>query len=40
MIKAILKDHMGSDLSVINAARVSFGKESHALDWEWYDYED
>ena len=24
-------DHMGSDLSVVNAARVSFGKESH---WE------
>ena len=40
MIKATLKDHMGSDLSVINAARVSFGKESHALAWEWYDYED
>jgi thymidylate synthase (FAD) len=40
MIKATLKGHMGSDLSVINAARVSFGKESHALDWEWYDYED
>ena len=40
MIKATLKDHMGSDLSVINAARVSFGKESHALNWEWYDYED
>ena len=40
MIKAILKDHMGSDLSVINAARVSFGKEAQALDWEWYDYED
>jgi thymidylate synthase (FAD) len=40
MIKAILKDHMGSDLSVINAARVSFGKEAQALGWEWYDYED
>jgi thymidylate synthase (FAD) len=28
MIKATLKDHMGSDLTVVNAARVSFGKES------------
>jgi len=25
MIKATLKGHMGSDLSVVNAARVSFG---------------
>lgn len=25
-------DHMGSDLSVVNAARVSFDKES---DWDW-----
>ena len=40
MIKATLKGHMGSDLSVVNAARVSFGKEAQALDWEWYDYED
>ena len=31
-IKATLVDHMGSDLSVVNAARVSFGKGS---DWEW-----
>ena len=30
-IIATLIDHMGSDLSVVNAARVSFGKES---DWE------
>ena len=30
-ITATLIDHMGSDLSVVNAARVSFGKES---DWE------
>jgi len=28
MIKATLIDFMGSDLSVVNAARVSFGKES------------
>jgi len=32
MIKATYIDHMGSDLSVVNAARVSFGKKS---DWEW-----
>ena len=30
-IEVALKDHMGSDLSVVNAARVSFDKESH---WE------
>ena len=29
-----LIDHMGSDLSVVNAARVSFDKE---FDWEWED---
>jgi len=28
-IKATYVDHMGSDLSVVNAARVSFGKKSH-----------
>jgi thymidylate synthase (FAD) len=32
-IKATLMDHMGSDLTVVNAARVSFGKESHAVAW-------
>jgi thymidylate synthase (FAD) len=32
MIKATYIDHMGSDLSVVNAARVSFGKKS-----EWDD---
>jgi thymidylate synthase (FAD) len=31
-IQVTLIDHMGSDLSVVNAARVSFDKES---DWEW-----
>ena len=31
MIKVTHIDHMGSDLSVVNAARVSFGKKS---DWE------
>ena len=30
MIEVTYKDHMGSDLSVVNAARVSFGKKS---DW-------
>ena len=32
MIKVTYIDHMGSDLSVVNAARVSFGKES---EWNW-----
>ena len=32
MIKATYVDHMGSDLSVVNAARVSFGKKS---DWQY-----
>ena len=36
MIEATYIDHMGSDLSVVNAARVSFGKKS---DWEWSDEE-
>lgn len=31
-ISATLIDYMGSDLSVVNAARVSFEKES---DWKW-----
>ena len=31
-MKATYVDHMGSDLSVVNAARVSFGKKS---EWEW-----
>ena len=31
MIKATYVDHMGSDLSVVNAARVSFGKKSESL---------
>jgi thymidylate synthase (FAD) len=39
-IKATLKDHMGSDISVVNAARVSFGKESQPAAWLNYDYED
>ena len=28
MIEATYIDHMGSDLSVVNSARVSFGKKS------------
>ena len=32
MIKATYIDHMGSDLSVVNAARVSFGKNHKAFD--------
>ena len=36
MIETTYIDHMGSDLSVVNAARVSFGKRS---DWEWSDEE-
>jgi thymidylate synthase (FAD) len=32
MIEATYIDHMGSDLSVVNAARVSFGKESEFED--------
>ena len=31
MISATYIDHMGSDLSVVNAARVSFGKKSEAF---------
>jgi thymidylate synthase (FAD) len=31
MIKATYIDHMGTDLSIVNAARVSFGKKS---EWE------
>ena len=34
MIKVTYIDHMGSDLSVVNAARVSFGKKS---EWEYHD---
>lgn len=36
MIKVTYVDHMGSDLSVVNAARVSFGKKS---DWEGFPVE-
>ena len=33
-------DHMGSDLSVVNAARVSFGKKSHCEETRWVDMGD
>ena len=35
MIKATYIDHMGNDLSVVNAARVSFGKTSELEDDAW-----
>jgi len=35
MIEVTYVNHMGSDLSVVNAARVSFGKESEALEWQY-----
>jgi len=31
LIQVTYKDHMGTDLTVVNAARVSFGKEREAL---------
>jgi len=37
LIKATYIDHMGTDLSVVNAARVSFGKKS---DWDYTDWRD
>jgi len=37
MIKATYIDHMGTDLSVVNAARVSFNKTSN---WELTDWRD
>ena len=33
MIKVTYIDHCGTDLSVVNAARVSFGKESEPIEW-------
>ena len=35
MIEATYTDHMGSDLSVVDAARVSFGKKSHCEETRW-----
>lgn len=40
MLKATYVDHMGSDLSVVNAARVSFGKKSHCEKTRWVDMGD
>jgi len=40
MIKATLIDYCGSDLTTVNAARVSFGKKSEPVRWDWYEYED
>ena len=39
-ITATYIDHMGSDLSVVNAARVSFGKKSYCEDTRWVDMGD
>jgi thymidylate synthase (FAD) len=40
MIEATYIDHMGSDLSVVNAARVSFGKKSHCEELRWVEMGD
>ena len=40
MIEVTYIDHMGSDLSVVNAARVSFGKKSHCEETRWVDMGD
>jgi thymidylate synthase (FAD) len=37
MIEVTYIDHMGTDLSVVNAARVSFGKNS---EWDYIDWRD
>ena len=37
MIKVTYIDHCGSDLNVVNAARVSFGKESEPIEWQCID---
>jgi len=39
-IKVTYLDHMGSDLSVVNAARVSFGKKSHCEEIRWIEMGD
>jgi thymidylate synthase (FAD) len=39
-IAATYIDHMGSDLSVVNAARVSFGKKSHCTETKWVEMGD
>ena len=37
MIAVTYIDHCGSDLNVVNAARVSFGKESEPVEWQYID---
>jgi thymidylate synthase (FAD) len=37
MIKVTYIDHCGTDISVVNAARVSFGKESEPVEWQYLD---
>jgi thymidylate synthase (FAD) len=41
-MKATYIDHMGTDLSVVNAAKVSFGKRSEweVLEWDFWDNEE
>jgi len=39
-IKTTYIDHMGSDLSVVNSARVSFGKKSHCTETRFVDMGD
>ena len=37
MIEVTYIDHCGTDISVVNAARVSFGKESEPIEWQCID---
>ena len=37
-IVVTMLDHMGSDLTTVNSARVSFNKNSEAKSWSHYDY--
>lgn len=39
-MKVTYIDHCGSDLTTVNAARVSFGKKSYAEGWDCIDIED
>lgn len=39
-IESTYINHMGSDLSVVNAARVSFGKKSHCTETRWVEMGD
>ena len=38
-IKATFLDYMGTDISVVNAARVSFGKKSSTDEWGYADFD-